>query len=55
MGDALALRLAGVGFAFVPGAQMRAQLEAVGPLMDWNRFSDSWNDLPLARFLVHSG
>ena len=55
MGDALALRLAGVGFAFVPGAQMRAQLEAVGPLMDWNRFSDSWNDLPLDDYMADKG
>src|SRR6186997_3341573 len=55
MGDALALRLAGVGFAFVPGARMRALLEAHAPLMDWNRFADSWDDLPVDEHMADKG
>jgi hypothetical protein len=55
VGDALALRIAGVGFSFVPGARMRALLEAVGPLMDWNRFADSWNDLPVDDYMADKG
>jgi hypothetical protein len=55
MGDAIALRLAGVGFAFVPGARMRALLEEVGPLMDWNRFADSWDDLPVDDYMADKG
>jgi hypothetical protein len=39
---ALAARLAGPGFAFVPGAAMRALLAQGGPLSDWDAFADSW-------------
>ena len=55
MGDALALRLSGVGFAYVPGVRMRALVEAAGPLLDWVRFADSWNDLPLDDYMADQG
>ena len=55
MREMLAKRLNGVGFAFVPGAGMRAQLEELGPLMDWNRFKDSWDDLPLDGHMADKG
>ena len=55
MRDALARRLLGVGFAFVPGTGMRALLEAQAPLMDWNRFADSWDDLPLDGHMADKG
>jgi hypothetical protein len=55
MGDPLAQRLAGVGFAFVPGARMRALLDALGPIMDWNRFADSWDDLPVDDYMADRG
>jgi hypothetical protein len=55
MRDALAKRLAGAGFSFVPGSLMRAMLEERGPLMDWNRFADSWDDLPLDDHMADQG
>lgn len=53
--DALAKRLGAAGFAFVPGAGMRALLEERGPLMDLNRFVDSWDDLPLDEYMADQG
>jgi len=55
MSDPLAQRLNGVGFAFVPGARMRGLLDAHRPLMDWNRFSDSWNDLVIDNYMADQG
>jgi hypothetical protein len=43
------------GFAFVPGATMRALLERIGPLDDWAAFASSWNDLELDRYLEGHG
>jgi hypothetical protein len=55
MADPLAQRLNGVGFAFVPGARMRSLLDAHRPLMDWNRFSDSWDDLVVDNHMADQG
>jgi len=55
MREALAKCLAGTGFAFVPGAGMRGMLEAQAPLMDWNRFADSWDDLPIDPHMADKG
>jgi hypothetical protein len=53
--DPLAQRLDGAGFAFVPGARMRGMLEAIGPLMDWNRFADSWDELVVDHHMADQG
>jgi hypothetical protein len=53
--DALARRLDGAGFAFVPGARMRTLLDANRPLMDWNRFADSWDDLVVDNHMADQG
>ena len=37
--------VADAGYAFATAPEMRAALEACGPLADWNMFADSWNDL----------
>jgi hypothetical protein len=55
MRESLAKRLAGAGFSFVPGSVMRAMVEERGPLMDWNRFADSWDDLPLDKHMADQG
>jgi hypothetical protein len=55
MGDPLAQRLSGPGYAFVPGARMRQLLDDFKPLMDWNRFSDSWDDLVLDNHMADQG
>jgi len=55
MSDPLAQRLMGAGFAFVPGARMRGLLEAHRPLMDWNRFADSWDDLVVDNYMADHG
>lgn len=38
------------GYAFVTGTEMRAALEACGPLGDFERFAESWNDLGPDRY-----
>lgn len=43
------------GFAFVPGASMRAALERAGPLDDWPAFAASWDELELDRYLEGHG
>ena len=43
------------GFAFVPGAAMRAALEAHGPLADWDAFAASWEDLGLDTYMADGG
>jgi hypothetical protein len=40
------------GYQFVPGADMRAALEACGSLAGWDAFAASWNDLPLDPYLA---
>lgn len=47
--------LAAVGYAFVPAQAMRAALEAGGPLDDWTKFADSWNDLPIDTWMADKG
>ncbi|MBZ5556553.1 MAG: 2OG-Fe dioxygenase family protein [Acidobacteriia bacterium] len=44
--------LAERGFVFVRAADMRAELEAAGPLTDWPAFAASWNDLEIDRYLA---
>ncbi|MBN8873081.1 MAG: 2OG-Fe dioxygenase family protein [Rhodospirillales bacterium] len=43
------------GFAFVPAAEMRARLEAVGSLADWQAFAASWDDLGLDTYMADGG
>lgn len=44
-----------VGFAFVAAAAMRTQLQAQGPLDDWNAFAASWNDLAVDTYMADQG
>ena len=53
--QALADALAGPGFAFVQAADMRARLEAVGPLGDWDAFAASWDRLELDNYMADHG
>jgi len=43
------------GFRFVEGEAMRGLLEAFGPLSDWERFVDSWNNLEPDAYLANVG
>lgn len=43
------------GYAFVPGAEMRAALSAYGSLADWAEFAASWNDLGLDTYMADGG
>lgn len=43
------------GFDFVPAARMRAHLERLGGLGDWDGFAASWNDLALDTYLIDHG
>lgn len=47
--------LAGSGFAYVQGSDMRAMLEAAGPLGDWSRFAASWDDLEIDTYMGDGG
>lgn len=47
--------LRGAGFAFVPGAAMRALLERHSALTDWAAFAASWNDLGLDTYMADGG
>ena len=51
----VSLALAGPGFAFVPGAVMRAMLALQGPLDDWDALTDSWNRLELDEYMADHG
>lgn len=44
-----------VGFAFVAGATMAAQLADCGPLDDWTAFAASWNDMPVDTYMADQG
>jgi hypothetical protein len=55
MPASLAQQLAGDGFAFVPAARMRALFAGCGPLDDWQRLSESWNDLPVDEYMADRG
>ncbi len=48
-------RLKDAHFAFVDGGDMRAQLEAVGSLSDWDAFEASWNALPDDTYMADGG
>lgn len=43
------------GFAFVPGADMRASFAAAGALTDWAQFAASWDDLGLDTYMADGG
>jgi hypothetical protein len=47
--------IAGRGFAFVRGADMRELLAAHGEPADWDRFADSWNRLELDTYMADGG
>lgn len=53
--DTLEARLARDAYAFVAAGEMRAQLEAAGPLGDWPRFALSWNDMPVDTYMADGG
>jgi hypothetical protein len=48
----VATTVAGCGYQFVPGAAMRAALEEIGALSDWDAFVHSWNDLCVDPYLA---
>src|ERR1043165_179990 len=43
------------GYAFIPGAEMRALLSRIQPLADWEAFAASWNDLGLDTYMADGG
>src|ERR1700729_1489164 len=43
------------GFAFVRGSAMRDILAPFGSWSDWQRFSDSWNDLQIDAYMADGG
>lgn len=47
--------IGGAGYAFVPGARMRALLEAAGPLDDWPAFAASWDGLDTDTYMADGG
>src|SRR5487761_2614178 len=51
----LAEKLGRDGFAFVPGAAMRADLASFGSLADWESFAASWDDLGLDTYMADGG
>ena len=53
----LAGRVETAGFCFAPAAEMRALLQAQDShaLDDWALFADSWNDMPLDRYMADGG
>jgi len=53
--QALAGALAGPGFAFVHAPDMRALLDAAGPLGDWDAFAASWDRLELDDYMADHG
>jgi hypothetical protein len=46
-----------IGFRFVPAQKMEAWLRRgdAAALSDWNRFQQSWNDMPLDRYMADGG
>jgi hypothetical protein len=48
----LTLPIAECGYQFVPAVPMRAALESVGSLSDWDAFAASWNDLAIDPYLA---
>src|SRR3954471_15382746 len=43
------------GYAFVRATDMRALLEAAGPLTDWDAFAASWDDLGPDTYMADGG
>jgi hypothetical protein len=43
------------GYAFIHGAAMRDMLAPFGPLSDWDRFTQSWNDLAIDTYMADGG
>jgi hypothetical protein len=54
-GDALIERLSRDAYAFVAAADMRARLAAAGRLDDWQRFAESWDDMPVDTYMADGG
>lgn len=42
-------------FARIPADSMQSLLEGIGPLTDWQSFSDSWNSLATDTFMADKG
>ena len=53
--DDLEGAIAADGFVFLGGATMRALLEKMGPLSDWERFAASWDDMPVDTYMADGG
>jgi len=53
--DRLAQSIEASGYAFVRFREMRATLEACGPMSDWPAFAASWNDLEVDPYLAERG
>jgi len=55
--DKLMAHLDDVGFCFMPGADLRANLALRDPEWDadWQRFAGSWGDLELDRYMADGG
>jgi len=53
--SALQSAIAGAGFAFAHGANMRDLLARHGSLADWRSFADSWNHLELDTYMADGG
>ncbi len=53
--DRLASSIAGDGFAFVHGGDLRAVFTRHGSLADWARFASSWDDLGLDTYMADGG
>jgi hypothetical protein len=51
----LARRLGRDAYAFLAAADMRALLAAAGPLEDWERFTHSWDDMPVDAYMADGG
>ena len=51
----LAQLLATDAYAFLGGSEMRALLEAAGPLADWPRFVASWDAMPVDTYMADGG
>jgi hypothetical protein len=48
-------RLSRDAYAFVAAGEMRAQLAAAGSLDDWERFAQSWDDMPVDTYMADGG
>ncbi len=52
---ALESLIASRGFALVPANRMRPLLEQAGPLVDWDQFAASWDQLGLDTYMADGG